>query len=173
MVDAGAAVSAFTPLAPNDPPIFDFNYGPIDIKENTLTANAGAVVIDVNASDPEGDVITYSIDSGNTSGDFNIDPSTGVIAIAHSLDYERTSTYTLAIEISDDLNTVQQNIDIYIEDDLADNNDPTETDNDGDGYFTPEDCDDDDSQTYPGHQDSRGKWGKNGVDNDCNGIIGG
>jgi serine protease len=48
------------------------------------------------------------------------------------------------------------------------------TDADGDGFCVSDgDCDDGDSQVYPGHQDSRGKWGRNGVDNDCNGIIDG
>jgi len=36
-----------------------------------------------------------------------------------------------------------------------------------------DDCDDSNNQIYPGHQDSRGKWGRNGVDNDCNGVIDG
>ncbi len=48
------------------------------------------------------------------------------------------------------------------------------TDNDGDGWTIEEgDCDDSDAHVYPGHRDSRGRWGRNGVDNDCNGIIDG
>jgi serine protease len=48
------------------------------------------------------------------------------------------------------------------------------TDADGDGFCVSDgDCNDNDSQVYPGHQDSRGKWGRNGVDNDCNDIIDG
>ena len=48
------------------------------------------------------------------------------------------------------------------------------TDADGDGWTIEDgDCDDNDPQTYPGHQDSKGKWGRNGVDNDCNGVIDG
>lgn len=48
------------------------------------------------------------------------------------------------------------------------------SDNDGDG-FSPEDgdCDDNNANVYPGHNDSRGRWGRDGVDNDCNGIIDG
>ena len=47
-------------------------------------------------------------------------------------------------------------------------------DADGDGWTVEDgDCNDDDSDTYPGHQDIRGKWGRNGVDNDCNGVIDG
>ncbi|NOQ94341.1 MAG: hypothetical protein GQ547_06875 [Methylophaga sp.] len=47
------------------------------------------------------------------------------------------------------------------------------TDNDGDGYCSNVDCDDTNSSIYPGHQDSRGRWGRDGIDNDCNGIIDG
>lgn len=50
------------------------------------------------------------------------------------------------------------------------------TDTDNDGYcenLEPLDCNDNDSNVYPGHQDSRGRWGRDGVDNDCNGIIDG
>jgi len=48
------------------------------------------------------------------------------------------------------------------------------TDADADGFCVRDgDCNDSNNQIYPGHQDSRGKWGRNGVDNDCNGIIDG
>jgi hypothetical protein len=48
------------------------------------------------------------------------------------------------------------------------------TDNDGDGWSVEDgDCDDNDRHVYPGHQDKKGRWGRDGVDNDCNGIIDG
>jgi serine protease len=48
------------------------------------------------------------------------------------------------------------------------------TDADGDGWCVEDgDCDDNDPHVYPGHQDKRGRWGRDGVDNDCNGIIDG
>jgi serine protease len=50
------------------------------------------------------------------------------------------------------------------------------TDADTDGYcanLEPLDCDDNDPNAYPGHPDSKGRWGRDGVDNDCNGIIDG
>jgi vibriolysin len=51
------------------------------------------------------------------------------------------------------------------------------TDADGDGFIAEtdggDDCDDNDPNTYPGHKDTKGRWGRNGVDNDCNGIIDG
>jgi serine protease len=48
------------------------------------------------------------------------------------------------------------------------------TDADGDGYCVSEgDCDDNDANVHPGHNDTRGRWGRDGVDNDCNGVIDG
>lgn len=48
------------------------------------------------------------------------------------------------------------------------------TDADADGFCAEiDDCDDNNNQIYPGHNDRKGRWGRNGVDNDCNGIIDG
>lgn len=52
--------------------------------------------------------------------------------------------------------------------------DPTCTDADGDGFCVEDgDCNDNDAKVYPGAQDTKGKWGRDGVDNDCNGVIDG
>lgn len=51
---------------------------------------------------------------------------------------------------------------------------PSGTDADGDGWTIEDgDCNDADPNIYPGHTDTLGKWGRNGVDNDCDGIIDG
>ncbi len=47
------------------------------------------------------------------------------------------------------------------------------TDADGDGVCAENDCDDTNSAIFPGANDSRGKKGRDGIDNDCNGIIDG
>lgn len=48
------------------------------------------------------------------------------------------------------------------------------TDNDGDGYYAEQgDCDDFNRHVYPGHNDTKGRWGGDGIDNDCNGVIDG
>ena len=51
------------------------------------------------------------------------------------------------------------------------------TDADGDGHCSIEtggdDCDDNNNHVYPGHNDTKGRWGRDGIDNDCNGIIDG
>ena len=35
------------------------------------------------------------------------------------------------------------------------------------------DCDDSNNHVYPGHNDTKGRWGRDGIDNDCNGVIDG
>lgn len=52
--------------------------------------------------------------------------------------------------------------------------DPGCTDADGDGVCASEgDCDDNNNKVYPGANDTKGKQGRDGVDNDCDGIIDG
>jgi serine protease len=61
-------------------------------------------------------------------------------------------------------------------DSVIDEGCPTDgcTDNDGDGWCVEDgDCDDNNPHIYPGHNDTRGRWGRDGVDNDCNNIIDG
>ncbi len=48
------------------------------------------------------------------------------------------------------------------------------TDADADGWCVEDgDCDDTDPNINPGRNDTKGRWGRDGVDNDCNGIIDG
>jgi serine protease len=48
------------------------------------------------------------------------------------------------------------------------------TDADNDGVCVEDgDCDDNNPDVHPGHNDTKGRWGRDGVDNDCNGIIDG
>lgn len=51
---------------------------------------------------------------------------------------------------------------------------PASDDADGDGFtVSGGDCDDNDASIYPGANDTKGKKGRDGIDNDCNGIIDG
>lgn len=47
------------------------------------------------------------------------------------------------------------------------------TDADGDGVCAELDCDDTDPKVFPGANDTRGRAGRDGIDNDCDGIIDG
>ena len=52
-------------------------------------------VVTVTARDPEGDSVTYSIESGNDQQHFSIGESTGVVRVMQHLDREETSKYSL------------------------------------------------------------------------------
>ncbi|UCF36552.1 MAG: S8 family serine peptidase [Acidobacteriota bacterium] len=44
------------------------------------------------------------------------------------------------------------------------------TDNDGDGFCVPDDCNDNNASVFPGANDTKGRPGRDGIDNDCNGT---
>jgi hypothetical protein len=87
----------------------------------------GAWVGQVEASDPDGDPLTFAIVSGNESGTFAIS-DTGQITVADSslLDFATTSSYQLVVEVSDgqltatssvliELTPVEQTISVVID----------------------------------------------------------
>jgi hypothetical protein len=48
------------------------------------------------------------------------------------------------------------------------------SDSDADGWTDcAGDCNDGDPDVHPGHNDTKGRWGKDGIDNDCNGMVDG
>ena len=76
--------------------------------------DSGAAVGTVEATDPNGDALSYSITAGNGDGKFSIGASTGAITVAGSLDHEVTSTYTLTVEASDGSNTASVSVVITV-----------------------------------------------------------
>jgi hypothetical protein len=81
----------------NQPPVVTANI--FLIPENSLTESVVGII---EANDPEGEALSYSIKSGNTDGGFAIDAE-GVITVENSsvLDFEKVKTFTLVIEVSD------------------------------------------------------------------------
>jgi len=84
----------------------------IQLLETTLP---GEEVWDVVATDTDANsTFTYSITNGNTGSAFEINPTTGTITVANSLDYETTTAYTLEVSVSDAINigigTIQINL---------------------------------------------------------------
>lgn len=80
------------PVIPSSPLAFS-------IIENS---NIGALVGDVNATDPNaGQTVTYQIGSGNIGGAFGIDPVTGEIRVAAAIDFETRPIYHLQVTATD------------------------------------------------------------------------
>ena len=63
----------------------------------------GTVVGIIEALDPDGDTLSYTILNGNTGQAFGLDTSTGVLSVIDStaLDYETTPTFSLLVQASD------------------------------------------------------------------------
>ena len=57
----------------------------------------------MNASDPEGDDLTYSMGSGTDSDPFDVDPATGQLSVAPgaSLDFEAKPSLEVAVQVAD------------------------------------------------------------------------
>ncbi|NVO20116.1 MAG: T9SS type A sorting domain-containing protein, partial [Bacteroidetes bacterium] len=71
------------------------------VAENSVNGTSVGTVV---ASDPDaGQILTYSIFSGNTSGAFAINTTTGVLTVANSavLDFETNPTFTLVVKVQD------------------------------------------------------------------------
>ena len=82
--------------------------GDTDIYQKTLTfgqqvgenAQPGTVVGQVNATDPDGDAVTFSL-IDDAGGRFAIDPNTGVVTVASVLDYESAPSHQLQVRATD------------------------------------------------------------------------
>ena len=63
----------------------------------------GTVVGTIQASDPDGDTLSYTILSGNTDQAFSLNSATGILIVSDStaLDYETTPVFSLLVQASD------------------------------------------------------------------------
>jgi hypothetical protein len=61
----------------------------------------GASVGNVEATDPDGDALTYSIAAGNTNSSFAVNATTGAITVAKKLNYHTQASYLLTVRASD------------------------------------------------------------------------
>ncbi len=98
--------------------ILDVNEAPILIGQSlTISENSpsSTLVGSLNAVDPENDVLTYSILSGNGLGAFSIDTNGAlIIADSSALDFEINPSFNLAIQVSDGFLQAQANFSITI-----------------------------------------------------------
>lgn len=94
--------------------------------DTTFTVNenaaAGTTVGTLQANDADGQPLNYRILSGNTNNVFTLNAGTGEITIQNGslLDFETTTSYTLAIEVSDGVETTTATVKINVND-LNDN----------------------------------------------------
>lgn len=65
-----------------------------------LSSSTGEIIGTVNASDPNGDELTFSIINGNDAGVFTIDATNGELSILDATNLTETS-YTLTVDVSD------------------------------------------------------------------------
>ena len=96
----------------NTPPVFFHGSIAISISENT---QPGDLLATVNASDAETGV-SYAITGGNGLGTFSLDPMTGDIFLAQSLDYETTRDYGITVTASDEsiFNRLSSSIEVFV-----------------------------------------------------------
>lgn len=80
----------------NDAPYVTNLPGNVSVAENDVTA----AVIEVNASDPDGDNMTFTL-SGTGSDDFLINSATGLVTLNRALNYEIQELYSLTVRVSD------------------------------------------------------------------------
>ncbi|XP_070693422.1 cadherin-related family member 2 [Pempheris klunzingeri] len=75
----------------------------------------GKVAFTINATDADGDQLTYSL-GGPNAGYFSVDPKTGVVSVANDLDRESGDIMDLlTVTVSDGPNFVQRDLTIILE----------------------------------------------------------
>lgn len=90
--DGSAGNSAFVAISvtdKNDAPTLPSSPYSTSVSEGV---SVGTNVYDVNASDQDGDSLTYSL-SGSGVTHFTIDSNTGIVTTSQTLNYEDTSTH--------------------------------------------------------------------------------
>ncbi|NMM49918.1 Kelch repeat-containing protein [Marinigracilibium pacificum] len=95
----------------NEAPVLD---GPtaFQVYENPLPDH---IVEYLYYKDPEGDYLTYTIKSGNIGNSFTIDNQGKIIVIdTAAIDYESRTQFTLVVEITDEVNTIEETITIDV-----------------------------------------------------------
>ena len=96
----------------NEPPEFPGATTSRDVSENTApNQNVGSTV---RATNPENDILTYTLTGGNTQH-FDIDTSTGQILTKSDLNHETRDSYSVTVSVTDSKNT-QGNDDPTVDD---------------------------------------------------------
>ena len=106
----------FTPMEPNDPPVFNQDSYTFYLDEN-VNGNVNPVRLGkVSATDPDNDNLTYAITYGETDK-FTINSSSGEIEyIGSGEDYETRWKYALGVQVSDSVHNVNKQVAINVND---------------------------------------------------------
>ena len=101
----------------NDPDFSNVNDGQIvNVAENTTS------VIDADATDADGDTLTYSISGGADAALFSIDSATGVVTFNNAPDFENPgdadtdNDYQITLHVSDGTNVDEESITVRVTD---------------------------------------------------------
>ncbi|QMU27338.1 Kelch repeat-containing protein [Adhaeribacter radiodurans] len=78
-------------------PSFAGNYN-LNIPEN---ASIETILDTIQATDPDGDALIYSIQAGNTNTTFLLDSVSGTLKISKKLNYHTQSQYSLIVKVTD------------------------------------------------------------------------
>lgn len=98
--------------------IVDDDEAPVISSSETATLAEGSdgPVYTAEATDGDGDDITWSISGGADAASFEIDAATGELTFNGIADYETKNTYTVIIAASDGTNTATKTITLHITD---------------------------------------------------------
>ncbi len=110
---AEEAVSYLYRNTTNHPPLVSEQVFSID-ENNGVNNSVGTVV----ASDPENEELAFSIASGNESGAFSVEESSGILKIVNSspLDFETNPVFTLNVDVTDGVLTSTETVTINLND---------------------------------------------------------
>ncbi|KFO30211.1 Protocadherin-15 [Fukomys damarensis] len=86
------------PPSNQSPPRFPQLMYSLEISE---AMRIGAVLLNLQATDREGDPITYAIENGDPQRVFNLSETTGILTLGKALDRESTDRYILIVTASD------------------------------------------------------------------------
>ena len=91
--------------------LINVNEAPEFTSDATFNVNENQTTIGtVEATDPEGEIITFSI----TGSEINIDSSSGAITFASAPDFETTQSYSATVTASDGTNETEQDITVNV-----------------------------------------------------------
>lgn len=73
----------------------------VELSPTLETDPVGHLVAVVHASDPDGDLLWYTIAGGNEEGAFMVDCERGLVKVARPLDRETRASYNLTVQVTD------------------------------------------------------------------------